>query len=146
MSFGATDVASNPPNSALQMGTNGTISYGSNLSGSGNGTAGSVQMAGTTGQGYDLRCSASATLAKSGGDTIPLSPVKVSVGTPQGYGSATSCNGTTTTVLSGTLSATGSDNIVYLGGQLDIGATSVNGSFSTTNVGGSPITLSVIFL
>jgi hypothetical protein len=146
MSFGMTDVAANPPNSTLQLGPNATITYGPNLQGSGSGTAASVQLAGTTGQTIELRCTASATLTRAGGGSMTLSPVKISLGTPQSYGAATDCNGTTTTVITSTLSATSADNIVYMGGQLSTGSGSIGGTYSTTNVGGSVVELSVIFI
>jgi hypothetical protein len=105
-----------------------------------------VQMAGTTGQPIEIRCVTTATLAHSNGDTINLSPIKVSLASPQAYNAATDCAGGGVTVLTGTLSVAPVNNVVYLGGQLDIAAASVSGAYNTTtNAGGVPITLTVIF-
>ena len=145
MSFGMTDVAINPPAGTLQMGPNGFITYGADLNGSGSGIAGKVQLNGTTGQSVDIRCSSNATLARAGGGTIAIDPIKVSFGTAQAYGSATNCSGTGTTVLTETLSATATDNVAYFGGELDVNGLSINGTYNTTNGGGAPLTVTVIF-
>jgi hypothetical protein len=145
MSFGMTDVEANPPAGTVQMGPNGFITYGTNLNGSGGGIAGKVQVNGTTGQSVDIRCSASATIARVGGDSIPISPIKVSFGTAQNYASAADCTGTGITVLTETLSATATDNIAYFGGELDVNGLNINGTYNTTLTNGVPLTVTVIF-
>lgn len=145
MDFGRTDVEANPPAGTVQMGPNGTITYGTNLNGSGVGIAGQVQLNGTTGQSVDIRCSATATMARIGGDTISINPIKVSFGTAQSYASATNCAGTGVTVLTETLSATATDNIAYFGGELDVNGLNINGTYNTTLTNGVPLTVTVIF-
>jgi len=146
MSFGMTDVEANPPAGTLQMGPNGFITYGMHLNGSGVGVAAKVQLNGSTGQSVDIRCSASATIARAGGDTIPLNPIKISFGVAESYGTATNCNGIGVTVLTTTLSATATDNIAYFGGELDVNGLTINGSYNTGNTNGVPLTVTVIFI
>jgi hypothetical protein len=145
MNFGITDVANNPPGGTVQMGPDAAITYGSNLNGTGTGVAGKVQLTGTTGQGIEIRCSSSATLAKAGGGSFNLTPVKASFTTAQTYATATDCNGAGVTVINGTLSANATDNIAYFGGQLDVGASTVQGMYDTSTMGGTPLTITVIF-
>jgi Domain of unknown function (DUF4402) len=145
MSFGMTDVEVNPPAGTVQMGPNGLVTYGTNLSGSGSGIAAQVQLNGSTGQNVEIRCSSSATIARTGGDTIPINPIKVSFGTAQSYGAATDCAGTGTTVINTTLSATATDNIAYFGGEMDVNGLNINGTYNTTLTNGVPLTVTVIF-
>lgn len=146
IAFGSIEVASLPLAGNITLGTNGTLGYPANASGTGFGTAAQVTINGTAGQTVDIRCTSSATIG-SGNDKLTLSPVKASVGTGQTYAAATACNGTNRTVLSTTLSSNGALNVVFLGGQLQTsGKSPTSTTYSSTGGGGaSPVTLRVIF-
>ncbi len=145
MAFGVIDYNAQPPTGTARLGPNGSIAYSGNLDGDGSGTAARIEMVGTTGDTVEVRCSASATLARSGGGTLAFDVIKISHNIPQSYSAATDCAGLTTTVLNPVLSATASENILYLGGQLNPDGNNVGGTFRTNISGGAPFKVRVVF-
>lgn len=144
MAFGQTEF-SGTPSGNITLGTNGTLSYGGNMSGSGLGTAAQVQITGTAGTVVDISCDTTATLAKAGFTDLTLSPVKLSVATGNAYVADTACIGIGSVVASHTLTSTGSDNIVLIGGQLQTSGVSVgSGVYSAAAAGGTKVNLRVI--
>jgi len=132
----------------VSMGTNGNIAYSGMFTGSPIGTAGQVTFALVFGGTSDvtLECDTSATLANAAGDTIPFINIEVVRSTSRGnFGSGTPCAGIGTTLLIPSLPV--ATHTIYFGGQLDLsGSLPSDGAYSTANVGGTPITVTLIRL
>lgn len=147
MAFGSIAFRGNPQSGNLQMGSNGTITYGPSTDGSGFGTPAQLTIGGAVDTVVDVRCSSSATLAHSSGATLTLSPIKISLATGQTYGTATTCAGLSTSSLSHTVSANGALNALWLGGQLQTNSQNLaNGDYGSQLSGGSTIIVQVIVL
>jgi hypothetical protein len=147
INFNKIDFAASPATAHVTMGTNGAVSYGGNLSGTGIGVAGQIQMADTPGTNVEVSCSSTATIARTGSTNITVSPVKISVGSGQTYAAATTCNGVGSVVLSHTITGTAANNVLYVGGQLQSnGVALASGVMSSTSGGGAPITVEVLVI
>jgi hypothetical protein len=145
MAFGSIAFSGNPQSGNIPMGTNGTVMYGSSTDGNGFGTPAQLTIGGDVDTVVDIRCSDSATLAHSSGNTLTLSPIKMSLINGQTFSAATTCAGLATSALSHTVSANAALNTLWLGGQLQThGQNVANGAYGTHVPGGNAITVQVI--
>lgn len=129
----------------ISMGTNSSISYGSGYSGSGSGTAGAAPISGgKTGDFVDITCSSTAILS-DGTNTMSITFAEIAMDLGVAFGSGTTCAGIGNSPLTHQMSATLSDNIIYMGAQID-GSTAPTeaGAYNTTNSGGTPFIIQIV--
>jgi hypothetical protein len=145
MNFGKVEFTNTTLNGNLTIGPNGAITYSANSSGPGTGTAGQVQINGTTGLTVTVSCNNSMTLRHESGNTIGLTNLRISIGTPQTFAAATACDGDlNNNVLTHVINANAAQNIIYLGGRLATnGAIVQNGIYQASN--GVPATLRIVY-
>lgn len=139
LSFGTIDFTETTAVGNITMGSNGNITYGFNTSGSGVGTPGQLLLEADVGTTISIACS-TGTLALSGGGTIPITPVNFVIGTANvgNYATGTECAGLSTSVATHTITATQSENTLFIGGLLAInGQTLQNGTYQGSNLGGA---------
>lgn len=144
-SVSAIDYAGTPAGTDLvQMGTDGNITYGGTaFSGPSTGQPGDVDISGDGASAVDISCSTGATMAETGGATVTVDQIQLSMNTGDTFGSADyTCAGVGTTPHSYTL--TGTDTIL-LGGRLVGNATITNGAYSTATAGGTAATVRVVY-
>lgn len=144
-SVSAIDYAGIPAGTDLvQMGTDGNITYGGTaFSGPSTGQPGDVDISGDGASAVDISCSTGATMAETGGATVTVDQIQLSMNTGDTFGSADyTCAGVGTTPHSYTL--TGTDTIL-LGGRLVGNATITNGAYSTATAGGTAATVRVVY-
>jgi hypothetical protein len=151
MAFGKITYSQAPASGdTVTLSTAGALTFAGPAFASAGGTvsAGNIAITGTTSQVMTVNCSASGTLAQaSGSGRIALNTIKVAdvAGTGTCSNSCT-CNGTGNTVLTFTYTS-GTNNAVKVGGRID-GATTTSfaaGSYSTTNTGGTGITVNIVY-
>ena len=135
---GASDTATvNPDDSTAYA---GTFAYGG-----GTVAAGFVDVSGTNGNVMTASCGTSGTLANAAGTTtIAFNQVKIAKESTRG--TAVSCSGVGTSVLTFTLGA--SDDRVYVGGRIigpSAGAAWAGGAFSTGNTNGVPVVVEILY-
>lgn len=138
ISFGTIDFTDTTAVGDITMGSNGNITYGSNTSGSGVGTPGQLLLEADVGTTISIACS-TGTLALPAGTTIPITPVNFVIGTANvgSYAAGTECAGLGTSVATHTLSASQSENTLFIGGRLAInGQPLQNGAYLGSNFGG----------
>jgi hypothetical protein len=142
MGFGKTDF-STPLVGSISLGSNGVVAYTGVFNGLGVGTAGQLEIAGTTGVVVEVSCTGG-TLAHSGGATLVLG-TELAMGPSNvgGWGTNPSCTGLGNVVATHTINATTTENVLYLGGQLNPSSL-VGGAYSTALTGGTPITVRVL--
>ncbi len=146
INFGKIEFAATRLAGQLQMGTNGVVTYGTNFTGNGTGTAGRIQIGGTTGLTASIRCLNTMVAVRSGAQNLTISPVKVSRQTPQTYAAGPNCRGLTTTAVTHVISATPSNNIIYLSGRLQTNNRVVgNGIYTTAGTGGTRGNVRVVY-
>jgi len=116
----------------------------------GTGQSGRVRVRERTGV-IEIRCSNTATLADSSGNTIPISEVRVSFPTAKGWGNALTrvCNGVGGAAVDiYDLTADPANNLnIYVGGKINVNGSAIQSSdtYSTANAGGVAVTIDVVF-
>lgn len=130
----------------IQLGSNGNIgTAGTVFTAPATGVVGDVDINGDGTSAVDISCTATATLS-DGVNTIAMNQVALSLNTGRAFGSEDyTCAGVGTTPHSYTL--TGADKIL-MGGHIDGGSvvgTLGAGVYNTSNVGGSNITVDVVY-
>jgi hypothetical protein len=142
MAFGKTEF-NTPLVGSISLGSNGTVAYSGVFNGLGVGTAGQLEIVGTTGVVMEISC-LGGTLAHSGGATLVLG-TELAMGPSNvgGWGTNPSCTGLGNVVATHTINATTSENVLYLGGQLTPSSL-VGGAYSTAIMGGTPISVRVL--
>lgn len=149
MDFGIVEFAAAPAGGDnADLGTDGSIAYAGNFSGTGTGTAGSVTVAtGSNGYTVEVFCDTTATMTDGAGasiDVVGIEVVEESLNGPYGGGNA--CQGPGTAATSLVLN-TGVVDTFKFGGRID-GATAaafVAGSYSTGNAGGDDVNIDVFY-
>lgn len=139
LSYGNIDFLGSTAMGDITLATNGIIVYGSNTSGSGNGTPGQMEITGTPGTIVTIACANTGTLALPGNGTLTITPVNFIVGATNvgAYNTATECIDLNTSVATHNITATASENTLFIGGKLNTdGQPTHNGVFSSTNSGG----------
>lgn len=146
ISFGTIEFTGDPVSGNVTMGTNGTVTYGTSLSGSGVGTVAQVELADAAGTVIDIRCTDTSTLAVDAGHTIAAThAIVIGPANLGAYPAAMGCQGPGTTVTSYTLSGTPADDTIYLTALLNTnGLNLINGTYTTTNAGGAPAGITAI--
>lgn len=147
MNFGSIEYAAPKLKGSINIGTNGTVTYGTNTTGSGLGTSGKVQMSAPVGTVAGIRCTKNATIAHSGGSSISTNNVAIRVGSTGPYGSGTNCRANLNkNTITHTITATPAQNVVYIAAQLNSNNVTVTGgTYSSSISGGVPILIRVIF-
>ena len=147
-SFGLIDVTVGTGN--IDMGTDGTITYGAGYSGAATGTPGGFVVTGDTGFTVDISCSATGVIANARGGTMNLTNIEfvIDKGNNAGaFGTGNACLGVGNTSLSIAIRNNTSQNTFAVGMRID-GTSGVPfgaGLFSTSNAGGTPITFDVVY-
>jgi len=133
----------------VELGTNGTMTSFGNFSAQSTGTAGGATISGiATGDTVEVYCSRAATLAGPASSSIDVTDLEVAtedvIGT---YGSGASCSGSGSAAMS-FVHIPGTRDQIYLGGALNGGTASgtIDGSYSTSNPGGSFIDVTFVKL
>ena len=130
----------------VYLGTNGQITYtGSGISHDGFGNAARITIFSNSFDVVEVRCNATATVALDN-NPIDVTSIEASINVPRPWNSAPKCDGV----------AAGDDAIgvldtrtrnfssVYFGGQMQIPANSlISGSYSSRNIDGVPLRISV---
>lgn len=147
--FGLVEMAALPSGSdQANLGTNGSITYAGNFTGTGTGTAGAIRVVGpANGTNLVVYCDQNAILTRTGG-SIQMTNIQVASETARGaFGTGSVCNGLTgAPAMTFTFQSTTRDE-VYVGGRLNGGTASgtITGSMSTANAGGNPIEVIVVY-
>ncbi len=131
----------------LALGTDGNLTLGSNSVGlvlSGSVNQGSITVS-NDGSTMEISCDHSATLANTNGDLLAITPTEIINGAGVAFGEATRCRGVGTDPLI----ASGLTEL-KIGAQLVVGAEFgssdlTGGTYNTSNAGGDPITVSVVY-
>jgi hypothetical protein len=149
MDFGQVEVATGGGNSAIQLGTDGTIVYTNKFSGAGIGSPASAVISGTVSSIVDIGCEKTGTLAEPTGDTISLKNTGITVGTANAaaFSGLTLCgglNGPGKVVHSHTLTGNTAQDTVQVGAELT-GAISVFDTYNTTNAGGANFIIRIVY-
>jgi hypothetical protein len=130
----------------IDMGSNGVISYPAGFAGTGLGVSGQfrIVVSGTnTGASYTITCSDTGTqLSDANAHFIGVdADFAISAASRTNYGSGIDCNNATNGPYSGT------PRNVYLGMRLRINSPlAAPGIYSTTNMGGIPLTIIVVLM
>ncbi len=132
----------------VSMGSNGTIIYSGIFSGSGSGTAGSIDiLAGSNGQVVEVFCDPTALLSNGAGGTI-TAVIEVSPENNLGsYGTGQPCNGVSGAPSGALILGVGSLDTFKFGGQIN-GSTATSfttGSYSTDNAGGDNVQINLLY-
>lgn len=145
MDFGSIEFTGSA-NGNVTLGTNGTVAGTSGYTSSaGTGTAGSVVINGTTGEGVDISCEASGTLS-DGTNTMPMNATEVVVETGVASGSGTACAGLGTSPLTHTIAGVTAQDTVLVGATIDGSTTpAAGGTYNTSNASGDPVTVRVTY-
>ncbi len=146
ISFGTIDFTDPTATGNITLATNGTITYGANTSGSGFGTPGQLELAADVGTTLAISCS-TGILAAPAGSTLPITPVNFVIGASNvgSYAAGTECAGLNNSVASHTITATASENTLFIGGLLAVDGQSLqNGTYLSSNLGGSQPSFRVI--
>lgn len=139
------DFAGTPAGTDLvQLATSGAITYGGvAFSGPSTGQAADVSISGDGVSPVEVSCSTGATMAHSGGTTVTVDQLQISMNTGDAFGAADyTCAGVGTTPHVHTLDGT---DKVLMGGRLVGNATIVNGAYSTATAGGAAATVRVVY-
>ena len=143
--IGATGTASGN----ISLGTNDSITYGAGYDGSGIGTSGGFTLNGDPGFPVDVFCKTGATLATSGGDTMPISDVEVvaDINGTGTFGAGNACQGLSTAAMVFTIQSSTADNRFSFGVEIDGsgGVPSGDGTFSTSNPSGSDVQFEFVY-
>ena len=140
MNFGTIDFLDTAAAGNVTLATNGIVTYGSTTSGAGSGVPGQLEIIGTPGTTVEISCSTDATLALTGNGTLSITPVNFVIGTANvtGYNAGTPCSGVGASVATHTITATSSENTIFIGGNLNTNAVTLhNGTFTSSNSGGA---------
>jgi hypothetical protein len=153
MEYGNVEYSAAPAGGdTVDLGTDGNIAYNGNFSaGSAAGAhlAGTVTVtAGQVGDTVEIRCDATAHMTEAGGESIDVVAMEVDTSGPGvAFGAGSPCAGSGAAGAATTLVLAGGD-VLRFGGQID-GATASGafngGDFSTTNGGGVPAVVDVIY-
>jgi hypothetical protein len=118
------------------------------IPGTGNATAGVLRVTATPAETINIACDDTATLAETGGGTIILSALEIDT-TGGVAGNATDCDaaGLTNPVVPALAIGGGGTQDIQIGGRIVANSGSGVGGFvySTSNAGGNPITLRVLY-
>jgi len=135
---------------AIELGTNGTVqlasgSAGINLNG-GAPSAGDLTISGDGQSTIQISCESAGVLGASGGHALTLQNVEFAIDTGRTYGAGTSCSGLASPGASIDLASNTSPQI-FFGGALDVSGNAIShsGNYSTTNAGGDPVTVRVVY-
>lgn len=106
-----------------------------------NGTVGSIDVSGEVGEVIEISCEATGAVS-DGSNSLTLNNVIVRVN-----GGDTTCAGLGTSPATHTVDATPANNQLSLGADLVVGGGGIaaSGTYNTTNAGGDPITVRVVY-
>lgn len=141
ISFGKIDFEGPVGSGNVQLGSNGTVTYGNNTSGTGLGTPAQLEITGTVGTIVSISCSDSGSLVQSGHGSLPISGIRFNIGAGNvgPYITGTACTGIANGVATHTIGATASDNTLFIGATLELNNQSLsNGTFGTSGGGIMP--------
>lgn len=133
----------------LTLGTNGAVNLtGSGLYYQGGAVPAQISITGSTGV-LEIRCDDAGALAGGNGSPMPITDIEVALDTGVSPGSANECQGASGASPDAlTIDLDNSPNPkLFFGGKLNIttGALSEENSFTSSNSGGSSLTLSAVF-
>lgn len=133
----------------IQLGTDGSIVYSGNISGSGSGSPASAVITGTTGLTVAISCDKIATLADATtGSTVAVKNIGATLGTTTApYSGLTLCKGIgrRKEIFQHVITGITTQDTLRLGGEISISGQPVVGDFSTANTGGAPFIINIVY-
>ena len=152
MAFGVIEFTGVPAGTdTASLGTDGSITYANNFSGSGTGTAGSIDITtGTVGQTVEVFCDATASMTDAGGiNPVTVDQIEVVSETTGGQapGGGSACVNVTTASTTMVLTApAGAGDQFFFGGRIVGNATLTAGdAYSTANAAGDNVEIRVFY-
>ena len=108
--------------------------------------AGDVDVAGDNASTIEISCTTGGTLADASANTLTLQNTEFAIDTGVAFGSGTACAGVGTSPGTVDLSSNNTPKIL-IGGELDLSSNAIatSDTYSTTNAGGTAMTLSVVY-
>lgn len=144
MNFGIVEFAATHSGD-IRLGTNGTVTLnnGVGLVAYGTTQAGSITISSNGTTGMEVSCETSGTISDGVGNNLALSSIQVSAAVGgAAFGAATACAGIGTTPLGLANTVT----TVYIGGAIaGLNNNLVDTTYNTSNVGGDPVTVQVVY-
>ncbi len=127
----------------ITLATNGDITVaGTAFSAPATGQAGDVGITGSNGSDVEVSCEVNATIS-DGTNTLTVDQMEIVMDIGVAAGIGTSCAGLGTSPLVHTLDGT---DIVLVGGRIDGNTGTVtDATYNTTNAGGDPVTVRVVY-
>lgn len=127
-------------NVALNAATGLTIPTGST------GNAADIDVSGDNASTIEISCETGGTLADSSSNTLTLQATEVAIDTGVAFGSGSACAGVGTTSTTVDLSANNNPTIL-IGGEVDLSSNAIatTDTYTSTNAGGDPVTVSVTY-
>lgn len=135
---------------AIQLGTDGNIQLGSGTFGislnGGTPTAGDITLSGDGQSTIEISCENNGVLTAGGANTLNLQNVEFAVDAGQAFGSGTQCAGLAAPAAAIDLASNNTPKIL-IGGALNVASNAITSSntYSTTNAGGDPVTMRVVY-
>ena len=148
MAFGDVEYATTHAGD-IQLGTDGTVvltgTTGLTL-GVAATTAGDVDISGDGASIIEISCETGGTLADAAANTLTLSAVEFTTGAGGAPGTGTACAGLGTTPATVDLAVTATPKVL-MGGTINVNGNAIatSDTYSTTNAGGDPVTLRVVY-
>lgn len=145
MDFGLIEVAGTG-NSRAELGTDGSVIYTAQFSGTGTGVPGSTVISGTTGLIVEIGCTKTGSLEEAGGDSILLRDVGVTMGNGNetSFAGLNSCRGLNKVEITHTLTGVSTQDTLKIGGALR-GSINTYNTYSSATGGGTPVTIRVLY-
>jgi len=148
MDFGIIDY--NPSHSGLiQLATNDTVTLSGAsglVLGGGTPAAGDITIGGDGQSIVEISCETSGTLSDGTANNLNLQSIEYAIDTGVAFGAGTACAGLGTSPFLVDLVSNPAPRIL-LGGEIDVSgdAIAVSSLYSTTNAGGDPVTVQVVY-
>jgi len=149
MNFGNIDYDPNHTGT-IELGTNGALQLASGSSGislnGGAPSAGDLTISGDGQSTIQISCENGGVLGAGGGHALPLQNVEFAVDTGRAYGAGTPCSGLASSSTTIDLASNIAPKILF-GGALNVSGNAItySGNYSTTNAGGDPVTVRVVY-